>query len=198
MCSASTIYSSIKQSGLRPGQWAVFPGGGGGVGIQGVQLAAAMGIRPIVVDTGDTRRKLCNSLGAEAFFDFATTDHVAEVLKLTEGGAHAVFVTAVQSYPVALDYLGHRGGAQVMCIGLPPAGKFHIDLDPSRLVFRNQSVKGTLVAGLADVDETLDFARRGKLRLEPTIVGLSKFNESVQKLKNGQVAGRIVVDFNLP
>jgi hypothetical protein len=54
----------------------------------------------------------------------------------------------------------------------------------------------------------------GKLRLEPTVVGLSKFNESVQKLKNGQVAGyvcgisrflktvltllisRIVVDFN--
>jgi len=39
MCSASTIYTSIKESALRPGQWAVFPGGGGGVGIQGVQLA---------------------------------------------------------------------------------------------------------------------------------------------------------------
>jgi D-arabinose 1-dehydrogenase-like Zn-dependent alcohol dehydrogenase len=34
MCSASTIYTSIKESKLRPGQWAVFPGGGGGVGIQ--------------------------------------------------------------------------------------------------------------------------------------------------------------------
>lgn len=31
----------------------------------------------------------------------------------------------------------------------------------------------------------------GKLRLEPTVVGLSKFNESVQKLKNGQVAGYV-------
>jgi hypothetical protein len=29
----------------------------------------------------------------------------------------------------------------------------------------------------------------GLLKLEPTIVGLSKFNESVQKLRNGQVAG---------
>lgn len=26
MCSASTIYSSIKESGLRAGEWAVFPG----------------------------------------------------------------------------------------------------------------------------------------------------------------------------
>ena len=91
-------------------------------------------------------------------------------------------------------------------IGLPPAGKFHIDVNPSVLASKNQSIKGTLVSGLADVDETLDFARRGRLndserqkrglkskigllRLEPTVVGLSKFNESVQKLRNGEVAG---------
>jgi alcohol dehydrogenase, propanol-preferring len=42
---------------------------------------------------------------------------------------------------------------------------------------------------LKEVDETLEFAARGKLSLEPTVVGLSKFNESVQKLKAGQVAG---------
>ena len=71
-----------------------------------------------------------------------------------------------------------------------------MDVDPTQLAFKNQSIRGTLVSGMADVDETLDFARRGKLNLEATIVGLSQFNESVQKLKNGQVAGRIVVDFN--
>lgn len=31
----------------------------------------------------------------------------------------------------------------------------------------------------------------GKLSLEATVVGRSKFNESVQKLKNGQVAGQV-------
>jgi D-arabinose 1-dehydrogenase-like Zn-dependent alcohol dehydrogenase len=46
-------------------------------------------------------------------------------------------------------------------IGLPPVGKYGIDLNPSRLVFRNQSIKGTLVASLQDIDETLDFAKRG-------------------------------------
>ena len=74
-------------------------------------------------------------------------------------------------------------------IGLPPSGKYHIDLDPTSLVFRNQSIKGTLVASMADVDETLDFASRGKLRLKPTVVGLGQFNEAVQKLKRGEVAG---------
>ncbi|KAF1351416.1 alcohol dehydrogenase [Delphinella strobiligena] len=197
MCSASTAYTSIKESGLRPGQWAVFPGGGGGVGIQAVQLAVAMGLRAIVVDTGAERRQLCKRYGAEHFVDFKVVkDTCAEIVKLTDGGANGVFVTAVQSYPTALGYLGGRIGGVVMCIGLPPDGQFHIDVNPSQLAFKNQSIRGTLVSGMADVDETLDFARRGLLNLEPTVVGLSQFNESVMKLKAGQVAGRIVVDFN--
>lgn len=48
-----------------------------------------------------------------------------------------------------------------MCIGLPPTDQFSIDLAPSALIFRNQSIKGTLVSSLADVDETLAFAQRG-------------------------------------
>jgi propanol-preferring alcohol dehydrogenase len=198
MCSASTAYTSIKDSRLRPGQWAVFPGGGGGVGIQGVQLAVAMGLRVVVVDTGAERRELCKKFGAEHFVDFKEVEDTAsEVVKLTEGGAHAVYVTgemtralkkfpqkiltfsAVQSYPKSLSYLGTRIGGQVMwyvqsstigitiasltsqSIGLPPAGQFHIDVNPSALISKNQSIKGTLVSGLVDVNETLDFARRG-------------------------------------
>jgi propanol-preferring alcohol dehydrogenase len=49
---------------------------------------------------------------------------------------------------------------------------------------------------MGDVDEALQFAARGKLRLKPTVVGLSQFNEACQLLKNGKVAGRMVVDFN--
>ena len=81
----------------------MFPGGGGGVGIQGVQLAAAMGLRPVVVDTGDERKKLALDLGAEHFVDFKTSeDPVKEVVGLTEGGGHAVFVTGRKEYPVLL------------------------------------------------------------------------------------------------
>jgi D-arabinose 1-dehydrogenase-like Zn-dependent alcohol dehydrogenase len=77
MCSASTIYTSIKDSGLRPGDFAVFPGAGGGVGMQGVQLAKAMGLRAIAIDTGDDKRKLClETAGAEEFIDFKSSAYV--------------------------------------------------------------------------------------------------------------------------
>lgn len=132
MCSASTVYTSIKESGIRPGQFAVFPGGGGGVGIQGVQLAAAMGMRAIVVDTGDDRRKLALEMGAEHFVDFKEGDPVRKVVELTEGGAHAVFVTAVQSYPISLGYLGARAGAQVMWYMNPTS----LDLSHGRVTLK--------------------------------------------------------------
>ncbi|KAF2465764.1 alcohol dehydrogenase 1 [Lindgomyces ingoldianus] len=200
MCSASTIYTSIKDSGLQPGDWAVFPGGGGGVGMQGVQLAKAMGLRAVAIDTGTDKQNLClETAGAEHFIDFKITPNVAEeVVRLCDGiGAHAVFVTAVQQYPTAFSLLGTRVGGKIMCIGLPPAGTQHIDVDPNQMVFRKWSVQGTLVSNMRDVDKTLDFAKRGLLKPIYTVYGMSQFDEAVQKLRKGEVAGRAVVDFNM-
>jgi propanol-preferring alcohol dehydrogenase len=88
-----SCYCLIINSDIKPGQWAVFPGGAGGVGIQGVQIASILGIRTIVVDTGDEKKELALSLGAEHFIDFKETDPVSKVLEITRGGAHVVFVT---------------------------------------------------------------------------------------------------------
>ena len=60
-----------------------------------VQYAKYMGRRVIAIDTGEEKRKLCETLGADAWIDFATsTDIVADVKKATAGlGAHAAIVT---------------------------------------------------------------------------------------------------------
>ena len=94
------MHRALIDSGLRAGNWVVFPGGGGGVGIQGVQLAKAMGMRPIVIDSGEAKRKLSHELGAEAFVDFKEHEDVAAKIKeVADGiGAHGVMVTAWQSY----------------------------------------------------------------------------------------------------
>ena len=63
-------------------------------------LLRAMGMRPIVVDGGEAKKKLCMEVGAEAFVDFRETkDVAAEVIKIADGvGAHGVLVTAYQAY----------------------------------------------------------------------------------------------------
>lgn len=120
MCSASTMHRALVDSGLKAGEWVVFPGGGGGVGIQGVQLAKAMGMRPLVVDSGEAKRGMAGKMGAEAFVDFREVESVAEEVKrVCDGvGAHGVIVTAPQAYKDAISYVGDRIGAKVVCVGL--------------------------------------------------------------------------------
>lgn len=221
MCSASTIYRSLIESKLQPGEWAVFPGGGGGVGIQGVQLAKAMGIRPIAIDAGAEKKELCMSLGAEAFVDFKESkDVAAEVVKIADGvGAHGVFVTAPSAYNSAIGLVGDRIGAKVMCIGLrmstslsaclcatglanvvtchiAPAGSTTIGTDPSFFAFKNFTISGTLVGSMKDTARALDYAKRGLLKPIYTVYPIDKLPEAVEKLKRGEIAGRAVVDFN--
>ncbi|EPS26342.1 hypothetical protein PDE_01278 [Penicillium oxalicum 114-2] len=198
MCSASTIYRSLLESNLKAGAWVVFPGGGGGVGIQGVQLAKAMGMRPIVVDTGSEKRDLSIKMGAEAFVDFQEEENPSRaVVQIADGiGAHGVFVTAPAAYKTAVSFVGERVGAMVMCVGLPPAGKTVLGTDPCQFIFQNLSIKGTLVGSRKDTVMALDFARRGMLYQISEVWPFHRLPEAVEKLRKGQVAGRIVIDFN--
>ncbi|GAM91502.1 hypothetical protein ANO11243_095530 [Dothideomycetidae sp. 11243] len=199
MCSASTIYRSIVESGLRPGDIAAFPGGAGGVGIQGVQLAKAMGLRPIVIDTGEARRELSMRMGAEAFIDFKTEEDVnAAAVKAADGiGAHGVFVTAAPAYASAVALTGTRVGATVMCIALPPTETPTTFVPgPGVFAFRNLTVKGTLVGTMKDTAAALDFAKRGLLKQVSEVIPLADMPDAVQRLRRGEVSGRIVVDFN--
>ncbi|EAA63396.1 hypothetical protein AN2825.2 [Aspergillus nidulans FGSC A4] len=188
------------KSRLQAGDWAVFPGGGsqGGVGIQGVQLASAMGMRPIVVDTGEEKKNLALKMGAEAFIDFKTVpDAAAAVVEIADGiGGHGVFVTAQAAYPTALAYLGTRIGGDLMCIGIAPAGTMSIPVDPNLLLFRNTRIQGTLVGSRHDTIKALDFARRGKLKQICEVWPVERLPEAVDRLRKGLVAGRMVVDFN--
>jgi propanol-preferring alcohol dehydrogenase len=189
---------SLTESKLRHGDWAVFPGGGGGVGIQGVQLAKAMGYRPIVIDTGDAKRQLSLEMGAEEFIDFKTVADVpAEVAKIADGiGAHGVFVTAPAAYSNATKLVGDRVGGVVMCIGLPPVGTGQITEDPNWFIVKGRRIEGTLVGTMEDTDRALKYAKRGLLKQICEVYPIDKLPEAVDKLRKGQVAGRMVVDFN--
>lgn len=191
------MYRSLVESNLRSGAWVVFPGGGGGVGIQGVQLAKAMGMRPIVVDTGDSKRRLALQMGAEAFVDFMETDATNSVIKIADGvGAHGVFVTAPAAYKTAVSFVGERIGSTVMCIGLPAAGSTMLGADPCKYIFKNLTIKGTLVGSRRDTAMALDFARRGMLQQICEVYPVNRMPEAVERLRRGEVAGRIVINFD--
>ncbi|GAA6026874.1 hypothetical protein JCM8097_005925 [Rhodosporidiobolus ruineniae] len=197
MCSGTTMYTAIKRSGIRSGQWLVIPGGGGGVGHWGIPFAKAQGMRVVVVDTGADKRELCTRLGAEAFVDFKEVENTAdEVVKVTGGGAHVVIVVGgtATAYKTAPDFL-RPGGTQI-CIGLPTAGTAIAGADPVAMIFKKLTIKGSLTGNQVDADEALDFVARGLVTPQVTVRPFREFLQAFEDFRAAKVAGRLVIDFN--
>ena len=81
-------------------------------------------------------------------------------------------------------------------IALPPAGTAKIEAEPSQWVFGNLHVIGSLVGTMQDTESCLQYAKRGLLKPIHEVRGKSQWAESVQQLRRGEIAGRIVIDFN--
>lgn len=141
---------------IRTACWklAVFLGGGYGVGIQGVQLAKALGMRPIVLDTGASKRALSLQMGADAFVDFKNVSDPADGVEV-----HGVFITAPAAYRTALSYVGSRVEVGIMGVELAAKGSVTVDGDPNSLIFSSLAIKGTLVGSRRDVAAALGFAK---------------------------------------
>ncbi|PYH89645.1 hypothetical protein BO71DRAFT_453286 [Aspergillus ellipticus CBS 707.79] len=197
MCSGSTMYRSLVESGLRDGQWAVFIGAAGGVGHMGVQIAKAMGLRVIGIDGGEGKRDLCLQLGCGEFVDFRHSSDIAgEVIGLTDGkGAHGVFVTASSPSGYSIAPRMARIGGKVMCIGLPSLGTAIAGDDPTFLVLRNLKIIGTLTRSRQDTAEALALAARGLLKPIYETFSIDELSIALDKLRQGKVNGRCVVDF---
>jgi propanol-preferring alcohol dehydrogenase len=80
----------------------------------------AMGMRPIAIDGGDVKQRLCEEMGAEVFIDFTKEkDVAAKVKEVADGiGAHGVLVTAYQAYKDSVSYIGDRIGGKIMAIAV--------------------------------------------------------------------------------
>ena len=83
-----------------------------------------------------------------------------------------------------------------MVIALPPAGEVILGSEPSTFVFGNLHVIGTLVGTMQDTASCLEYAKRGLLKPICEVRGKSQWAESVQQLRRGEIAGRVVIDFN--
>ncbi|RSL68009.1 hypothetical protein CEP54_003008 [Fusarium duplospermum] len=195
MCGGVTAYGACKRSNVKPGQWIVLPGAGGGLGHFAVQYAKAMGMRVIAIDGGDHKRELCMKLGAEIFIDFKETkDITAEIMKITKYGAHGVIVTAATraAYESAPGFL--RPNGTVVAVGLPQDSTIIAGCAPMTMVLRRLNVVGSVVGNLKDVEEALDFTARGLVRPILSKGKLEDLDDWVQKLATGQVAGRCVLE----
>lgn len=115
-----TTYKGLKETEARPGEWVVISGVGG-LGDIAIQYAKAMGLKVIALDIAPAKLNLAHMARADFAINGAVPDTVSEVMKVTEGGAHGVLVTAVSpsAFSQALSLVRKRG--TISLVGLPPA-----------------------------------------------------------------------------
>ena len=185
MCGGVTANTACKRSGVRPGQWVVISGGGGGLGHFAVQYAKAMvklppilnpkvnvsqGMRVIAIDGSDEKGALAMKLGAEHFMNFRETkDLEGEVKRITKYSAHGVIVTAAskQAYETAPSLL--RPNGTVVAVGLPHDANAIAGAQPLTMVLNRLKIVGSVVGSSMDVDEALDFTARGLVHVSSNV-----------------------------
>jgi propanol-preferring alcohol dehydrogenase len=107
------------------------------------------------------------------------------------GGAHGVLVTApsLNAFHQAIGMTRRRGTCAL--VGLPP-GEFPLPLFD--VVLKRITIRGSLVGSRADMREALalatSFAIRPHVELEP----LGRINDVFDRLRQGKVSGRVVLD----
>jgi propanol-preferring alcohol dehydrogenase len=191
ICAGITTYKGIKETAARPGQWIAISGCGG-LGHLAVQYGKAMGLLVCAVDVDDSKLKLAKNLGADAVVNARDENAVAAVQKATGGGAHGVLITA-PSLPAFNQGVGmtRKHGICVL-VGLPP-GEFPAPLFD--IVANCITIRGSFVGNRADMAETLQFGASGQVKADIELQPLSAINEVFNRLHQGKVAGRIVLDF---
>ncbi|GGX65993.1 alcohol dehydrogenase [Tateyamaria omphalii] len=189
LCAGVTVYKGLKETEVRPGQW-VLISGIGGLGHMAVQYAKAMGMHVVAVDVADDKLALAKSLGADETINVTTTDPVKEVIDHL-GGVHGALVTAVntQAFAQATGMLRRHGTMSL--VGLPP-GTFPLPI--FEVVLKRLTIRGSIVGTRLDLAESLSLAAEGLIQTHFAWDKLENINTIFERMKAGQIEGRIVLE----
>ncbi|KAF3394419.1 hypothetical protein F1880_004882 [Penicillium rolfsii] len=193
LCAGIAMYSSIKKTKARPGDYIVILGAGGGLGHMGVQIAAKKGLKVLAIDKGEKKRKLCLELGATEFLDFTEVDIVEAVKASTSGfGAHAVICTAngEKAYEQSMQMLRRLG--TLVCVGIPNV-PFKLPATPFDMIVKGLTIVGNSAGSATEMEELMEMAVAGDIKACIEVFDLADILDVLKRLENSEIEGRVVL-----
>ena len=186
LCAGITTYSPLRKYGVGPGK-NVGIAGLGGLGHMGVKLAAAMGAEVTMITTSPEKGQDARELGAHDVListDQAAMDAAAER-----------FDFILNTIPVTHDvgpYLNllKPNGVMVIVGAIDMLEGVH----GGALAMRNRVIAGSLIGGLPETQEMLDFCAEHDVLPEVEHVGPGEINEAWDRMAKGDVRYRFVID----
>ena len=186
LCAGITTYSPLRHWNVRKEQ-KVGIVGLGGLGHMAVKFASAFGARVVVFTTSPGKAEDAVRLGAH---DVVVSKNPAEMQK-EQGSFDFILdtVSAVHDLNAYLELL-KRDGTLTM-VGAPeaplPVGVFS-------LLFRRRRLAGSLIGGIRETQEMLDFCAEHGITSDVEVIPVQKINEAYDRLAKGDVKYRFVVD----
>ncbi len=169
----------------------------GGVGLAALLGARLAGAEVIGVDVVESKLALARDLGAFATVH-AGPDSVAEVRRLTDGGANVAIETAGHEFVLADAYAATRRGGTTVTVGLPDPSK-QLSIPAVSLVAEERTLRGSyLGSGVPahDVPRMIELYLDGRLpvdRLLSDTLPLEDINEGFDRLASGEAIRQAIV-----
>jgi len=185
LCAGITTYSPLSRYGVQSGT-KVGIVGLGGLGHMGVKFAKAMGAHVTVLSQSERKRDDAMKLGAD---DYIATNDPA--VFETHAGRFDFILDTVSAEHDLNGYLGMlKFEGQMVLVGLPnptPVSAFP-------LIFRRRSLSGSLIGGIRETQEMLDFCAKHGITCEIEVIPMSKINEAYERMVKSDVRYRFVID----
>jgi uncharacterized zinc-type alcohol dehydrogenase-like protein len=187
LCAGITTYSPLKHWGADKGR-KIGIVGLGGLGHMGVKLSRAFGAHTVLFTTSPGKMGDAKRLGA----DEAVVSRDAEAMLKHAGSFDLIVNTVAASHDLdAFTALLKRDGTMVL-IGVP--AQPHLSPNVGNLIFRRRRIAGSLIGGIPETQEMLDFCARNQIVSDIELIPVHKINEAYDRMVRGDVKYRFVID----
>jgi uncharacterized zinc-type alcohol dehydrogenase-like protein len=186
LCAGITTYSPLKHWGIKSGM-TVGIIGLGGLGHMGVKLSHAMGAKTVMITTSKNKASDALKLGADEVL--ISTDADAMESKANQ------FDFLLNTIPVPHDFNHYMPLLKVdgtMCIvgSIGP----NAELNTGPLIFGRKSVAGSLVGGIKETQEMLEFCAKHHITSEIELIKMEEINHAFERMLKNDVKYRFVID----
>lgn len=186
LCAGITTYSPLAHWGVKKGD-KVGVIGLGGLGHMGIKFAHAMGAHTVMITTSPSKSEDAKKLGA---------DEVLISKDEAQMNEHAnSFDFLLNTIPVGHDMnpyaaLLKRDATMVIVGAVEPLDPLH----GGSLIMGRKSIAGSLIGGLKETQEMLDFCGKHNVVSDIEMIDIQNINDAYDRLQKSDVKYRFVID----
>lgn len=186
LCAGITTYSPMRHYGVKAGDKLAVVGLGG-LGHMAVKFGRALGANVTVLSTSESKRDDALALGAH---DFESTRDAGTFEKLAAQFDFIIdTVSAPHDYNAYLSLLKTDGC--MILLGVPDQPS---PVGAGALIMRRRKLVGSLIGGIAETQEMLDFCAEHGIASEIEVIRMEQINEAYERMLRADVRYRFVID----